>query len=644
MFDPKKLPAIQEELENLKKQLTFFYNRIESIELKPKFGFTKEDQDQAAGKVKSRIDDIDKINETIKDFDSEEAFEKLTQLEALDTLFMINDIFFGTLAEVEKITYDYSIYNFERYKNEIVKPLEELNGLFEFIIPNIRSEVSIMEIYYRMPENSEETILPELNEILSILEKNEISLRQFFNGFKHNEKQIAGYNELRTKKNLFSRYQLYEGDPSQYDELNTIIYHICKTLEAFFSELRTEAEFIKIYPQFEEVNERASNPKSQKNVARMAEIFKLQSIFQTWIRIIRKKYSFREEYKKALKLSEDFNVLSKKIVTYNQVFFDTDEKKLSEKFPEESEKKKYDIIMEEVRGCLKEKTIPFDRIEQVFQKLDKKDFHVIVRDKEADDITVTITPTVAEKNDEDLLKKINLIIQEINFWYPQESKLLKFEEIGRFTMKIEANESVDQEAFAKLVDTLDKELDKFFRNGYDQLIHSLNVAMKNLSGILFTKTGRDNLASRMMDKDMWDFYSPMLTRVKRNLAILNSGSPAIMKVNMNKFPFIKGATEELCQILYDLSMRLFILFDCGDRRSTANMMNILSAFNEFYDVSGLVIAFTTYYKQKSIPNLFANEIRIKNVSKNRFVQGKLRILFPAEKRDGKEENLTTFGG
>ena len=82
-----------------------------------------------------------------------------------------------------------------------------------------------------------------------------------------------------------------------------------------------------------------------------------------------------------------------------------------------------------------------------------------------------------------------------------------------------------------------------------------------------------------------------LDKVKRNIAVLSSNN-ASMKKNVNKFPFLKEVTEHLSQVLYDLSMQMYILFEGLDGRSIANMTNILSTYNEFRDCASLWAAFS----------------------------------------------------
>ena len=74
--------------------------------------------------------------------------------------------------------------------------------------------------------------------------------------------------------------------------------------------------------------------------------------------------------------------------------------------------------------------------------------------------------------------------------------------------------------------------------------------------------------------------------VGKNIVVLSSDN-AVLRKNVNKFSFLKTGIEKMSQLLYDLSMQLFILFEGLDARSITNMTNILSTYNEFHDLATL---------------------------------------------------------
>ena len=117
-----------------------------------------------------------------------------------------------------------------------------------------------------------------------------------------------------------------------------------------------------------------------------------------------------------------------------------------------------------------------------------------------------------------------------------------------------------------------------------------------------------------------------LDKVKRNIAVLSSNN-ASMKKNVNKFPFLKEVTEHLPQVLYDLSMQMYILFEGLDGRSIANMTNILSTYNEFRDCASLWAAFSHYNSKTSLKNLSVNEKIMIELTKEPRCKARLKELF-----------------
>ena len=117
-----------------------------------------------------------------------------------------------------------------------------------------------------------------------------------------------------------------------------------------------------------------------------------------------------------------------------------------------------------------------------------------------------------------------------------------------------------------------------------------------------------------------------LDKVKRNIAVLSSNN-ASMKKNVNKFPFLKEVTEHLSQVLYDLSMQMYILFEGLDGRSIANMTNILSTYNEFRDCASLWAAFSHYNSKTSLKNLSVNEKIMIELTKEPRCTARLKELF-----------------
>lgn len=120
-----------------------------------------------------------------------------------------------------------------------------------------------------------------------------------------------------------------------------------------------------------------------------------------------------------------------------------------------------------------------------------------------------------------------------------------------------------------------------------------------------------------------------MEKAGRALKVL-SGNDESMKKNVNKFPFLKMATENISQVLYDLSMRLYVLFPAVDEKYIANMTNILSTFNEFHDVGPLWAGFSFFHKKLAIPNFPVVETMMIETAKNPLAKKRLKELFPPE--------------
>lgn len=86
----------------------------------------------------------------------------------------------------------------------------------------------------------------------------------------------------------------------------------------------------------------------------------------------------------------------------------------------------------------------------------------------------------------------------------------------------------------------------------------------------------------------------------------------------------------MAQVLYDLSMQMFILFEGLDARSITTMTDILSTYNEFHDLGSLWASFTHYFKKTSIANLSANETAMRHLAKDPRSRERLKELFDKE--------------
>ncbi len=632
MIELRKVHYVKENVEFLKSQLEFFKKKFgEEKKIEPKGNSPEEEKSRIIAMIDSHKVKLPKIIQQVEGIKTKEDLRNIKTTDFIIRLQTIDEIINTIIADIQTITKEQIYCKLENYKREILKSAYSILGLFDFLIPNIKNEINFFKRFYRIPSNAANTILPELEELILNLNKHKITLKDFIHGYKLGKNNIEGYDDLRVRNNVFSRYQSYENSPEDYDEINRCILSICWAIMPFLSEQRTEPEFAKFFSQIEEINRKALNPKLGLNVSGMKDVFELSSLFRSMITKVGKKYSYREELKDAKIKVEEFNNLKKSIISYNEVILKKQEEKFAKLFSDKNKKMMFERIISEVKKYMEEKTLPFDRIDMVFSKLIKKDFNIVVLEKEADDLTIQITPHLAEKFGENNLKRINIIILEIDFWLPYESKQLMFEEISKVTQKIQADEPIDNKEFMAMMQDFNKEIDEKYRKLYPNQINLANSIVKNYSKIFANKREQDRLNKRLMDKEAWNEASSRVLKVKRNLAVLGSNHESL-KANINKFPFLKGALEDLCQLLYDASMQLFITYEMADQRSILNMTNILSVYNEFHDVKSMWHAFFHYFHQNTISNFYANETKTIRLTQNFLCKTEFDKLFPKQKK------------
>lgn len=632
MIELKKIPQVKENIDFLKSQLELFKNKI-GADIK-----ILVTQKNTPTEVKSRIyavidshkEKLSTISQHVENIRSIDDLKNIEMADRVARLKQIDEILYKVKEDIQIIVKEQFNCNLDNYRRELDRATSAVLEMFDFLIPNIKNEIAYLRRFYRIPSNAANTIIPELEELIQNLESHKITLTDFIYGYKEGKNTVEGYDSLRSKNNVFSRFQYYENSPETYDEINGCIYEVCKAIWPFLKEQKTEPEFSKLFSQIEEINRKAANPKYGINISSMKDLFEFNYIFRSLVLKVGKKYSYRDEYKKTKSKVNGFNELQKSIITYHQEEFSNQVKKIDKFFTNEKDNIKFKKIISEVRRYLEEKTLPFERIELVFQKLVKKDFNIVVLEKEADDLTIKVTPHLAEKFGENNLKTINIIIQEIDFWFPYESKQWMFEELSKITQKIQVDEPVEKKEFKTILGDFNKEIDIKYRKLYLDQIKLLNDIIENFANLFEYKRDQDKLNKRLADKEAWKEVSIRLLRVKRNLAVLASNHSSLSS-NINKFPFLKNAMEDLCQLLYDYSMQLFILYEMADQRSIINMTNILSTFNEFHDAKSLNQVFYTYFNQSVISNFFANETRIIRLTQNFLCKTNLEKLFPKKK-------------
>jgi len=622
MLDSKTLPEFKKHIAALANQLSLFETKVKnSPEIEPGEEGPDEERERILSILAAYQEKLPTIEKNAEGPLYRNGSQPLDVLATLPILKSVDKTFKDLMQDVEQIADDQYAAKLEIYKQEVVKTVELILSTFDFILPNIRYELNFMEKYYREPANMSKTVVPELNELVHELEEHTINLDDFFNGYGSGENKTPGYNVLRMKNGLFSKYQFFDNSPDAYKELNDFYYTTCRIMEPFLRDKRSEPDLGKFYFQVKEMN---------MQIIRMSDIFDTGAFLTSLMQKSRKKYSYVDEVRKSAALLEKFNERKMSLIIYNEQEIKRSQSILESRLSTEDGKKRLQAIMDETWSCIQDRQIPFSKLDMIFSKLLKKNFNIVVREKDAEDITISITPHHEKKYGRDFLNRINIIIQEIDFWYPHNEKQLLFQSIAKTTEKIQADEPLDKKEFVEMMQNYDLSMEKNIRKTYPDKAKELGRIYSAFNKLFPDKTQKAKLAKRLMNDKIWDETSEDLGLVKRNIAVLSSNNES-MKKNVNKFPFLQVAIEHLSQVLYDLSMQIFISFEGIDGRSITNMTNILSTYNEFRDLPSLWAAFSYYYSKASMPNLNVNEKVMINLTKEPRCQARLNELFNSEK-------------
>jgi len=618
MIDAKLLPVFKKEVGLLENQLAMFETKVKDApEIEPGEKGPEEERARILKIIRNQKKKLSKISDKVETTLCKNKDKKIDLAIALESLQMLDEHFRELKKDVETIVENQYECKLEAYKQEIFKSVDLVLDPIDFIIPNIRYELAYMEKHYRKPDNMASTILPEVHELVEKLEDKEIGLKEFFDGHGSGDDRVLGYKELRSKNKVFSRYQYYENSPESYKELNDIYYEICKAMEGFLKDKRSEPELRKFYS---EVKERS------QLVSKMSEIFDTGSFLTILSQKSKKKYSYCDEVRKANTLLEQFNKLRKDLIFYNEAELKRTRKALETKLAKPYDRKRLKVILDEVDRYIEEGRLPFARLDMIFNKLLKNDFNIVVLEKDADDITITITPHHEKRYGRDILVRINIIIHEVDFWYPPDEKQLLFQSISKATEKIQADEPLDKNEFKTMMKTYDQAIEKNIRNMYPDKVKELASTYSAFKELFSSKIEKEKLEKKLGNKEIWKEIQDDLEVIGKNIAVLTSDNVAVKK-NVNKFSFLKTGTEGMSQVLYDLSMQLFILFEGLDARSITNMTNILSTYNEFHDLASLWASFSHYFKKNNIANLSANEQSMRHLAKDPRCKDKLKTIF-----------------
>jgi len=604
MLNPEQIQIIKNQIEILSGQFSLCAEKIATVPIiEPKSNTPEEERTHLISVVNSQKPKLQGVLKLVEQTLGKPGLSARLELQHLNSL---GQLFTTMRQEIAQIVEDQYEAKLDMYRQEIFKSIDIILDPIDMLIPAIRYEIVHLERFYSRPANADISVLPEINSIVEKVEDREITIRQFLNGYIDGNENIRGYNELRTLNGQFSKFQFYENSPEAYWPINAKYQQICKTIEPLLNERKAE-------PELESFLNRVRD--KEFSIIKMNDIFETDAFLNQLVKKVDKRYCYRKAVKNIRSMLIEFEELQKTLIIYNEERIEKKEKALLSQSINESEKLRLKTILEETKELITQRKITFSRLDMIFEKLEANNLNIMVREKEEEDITISITPHHEKKFGRDILERINLIIQEIDFWYPDETKNQLFQNLSKITRKIQDDEPIDKNEFLTLMKKYDKEIETNIRKTYPEKARELNNVLMTFQKTFGGKIDRQRLERRLENKGIWDSIHPVLKNVAHNLSILASGN-ASLKKNVNKFTFLKIASDELNQLLYDLAMQTFVLFDGVEGKTVTNMTNILSTYNKFHDINALWGAFSYYIRKTALPNVAVNESVILQMSQN----------------------------
>lgn len=301
MIDSKALPELKKHLATLTNQLSLFETKVKDApNIEPGEKSPEEERQRILSLLGSYQKKLPKIEKDASGPLFKNGSDPIDIPTALQSLEVIDTTLKDLKQNVEEILENPYECKLGIYKQEILKTVELIFSTFDYVLPNIRFELNFMEKYYRAPANMSKSVMPELNDLVHNLEEHNITLDDFFKGYKAGENKTPGYNVLRMKNRLFSKYQFFDNSPDAYKELNDIYYQICKFKEFFLKDKRSEPDLGKFYFQVKEM---------AMQISRMSDVFATRAFLTSLIRKSKKKYSYVDEVRKSSALLLKFNEL-----------------------------------------------------------------------------------------------------------------------------------------------------------------------------------------------------------------------------------------------------------------------------------------------------------------------------------------------
>ncbi len=615
MIGSHQIAALRDHADLLVTQLSLLAEKIQKSDLLEPNENTQEEE--RAHLVKSIEAQKQKIPEIMKLLEPVSKGLPPAQ-ERLRILSQVDNILFSVKYETEALAKNHDECNLDLHKNEVVKAVELCRECFDWILPQIRNEIMFLEKFYGDPLNAQNTVMPEIEDLKLKLEEHKISHDEFLLGYQDRGKKFPGFRDLRKRNGVYSDYQFYDHSFETYREINTCYYEICKSMESLLKEWKLENRF----NYFLERLRGKSRP-----IAKMGDIFDAARFLDNFYKQAVKKFSFTEEMKRVKPLLKNFHDFRRKLVIYDEDAIEQARSALNDHYQKSLDQKRYGLVMTRIETGIQNQFLSFTHLETIFKQLEEGDFNIVVDTGEAPTLGIDITPHHEKLYDRDILNRINTILNEIDFWYPPRMKQEILEKLVPQVERLQDDELEDRNEFFKQMQKFDQELEVKIRLSYNERIREGQKILTNFEKIFSEKQARTKLADRLANQNIWNEITPRIDYIKAELAATSSLTGS--KNNVHRFPHLKNGLEELNQMVYDLSMQLFVLFPGAEDQWVTNMAGILSICNECHDLTTLWAAFSHYHKKIAIPNFQINESMIMETTKNPLCKSRFKELSAA---------------
>lgn len=180
MIGKQKLTSLRDHTELLINQITLLSEKVQKSNLLDLHGNTVEEE---RARVVNGLEDLIKKIPRIMECVEPAAKDLPPPTERLKLLSEIDSILFSVKHEVETLAREHDECNLDLHKQEVIKAVELCREAFDWILPQIHNEIMHLEKFYGDPLNAQNTVLPEIELLLTKLEEHQISHDEFLLGF-----------------------------------------------------------------------------------------------------------------------------------------------------------------------------------------------------------------------------------------------------------------------------------------------------------------------------------------------------------------------------------------------------------------------------------------------------------------------------